>query len=275
MAFTVEHAKQMRAAVEKAGSRTIQIGHLSCCSGQIEDAVNFLASGNVGRITAIRAHMFRNTPHGKPQWSRPVFPGMTPENINWQAFLGEAPHRKFDANRFVNWRFFWDYSGGNMFENLCDQLAFWYKVLKLGIPEAVTAVGGLYLWQDGREVPDTLNVAMEHAGGLLYSWDSGFGNNQLGSGEYVLGTDGTIFRSQQIRYLPQKVNQPGGKEILGREQTMPRAIMQNFLDCIRSGAQPACPFDLGWRVSIACRMAVESYRQNRTVHWNAELEEIT
>ena len=47
------------------------------------------------------------------------------------------------------------------------------------------------------------------------------------------------------------------------------AHMQNFLDCIRSGSSPNCPFELGFRVSIACRMAVESYRQGRTMHWDA------
>ena len=53
------------------------------------------------------------------------------------------------------------------------------------------------------------------------------------------------------------------------------AHMQNFLDCVRDpGKQPNCPFDLGYRVAIACRMAVESYRQGRTVRWDAVKEEI-
>jgi hypothetical protein len=48
--------------------------------------------------------------------------------------------------------------------------------------------------------------------------------------------------------------------------------MQNFLDCIRTGKEPNCSFDLGYRVSIACRMSVESYRRNRTMHWDAQKE---
>ncbi len=50
--------------------------------------------------------------------------------------------------------------------------------------------------------------------------------------------------------------------------------MQNFLDSIRTGQQPNCPFEVGFRVSIACRMAVESYRQGRTVRWDPVKEEI-
>ena len=128
MAFSVDHARRMRAAMERAGKRTVQIGHQSCSSGQVADAVNMLNGGHVGKITAIHAHMYRNTPHGKPQWSRPVYPDMTPENIIWKSFLGEAPAHEFDPQRYANWRFFWDYSGGNVYENMCHQLSFWYKV---------------------------------------------------------------------------------------------------------------------------------------------------
>jgi hypothetical protein len=51
--------------------------------------------------------------------------------------------------------------------------------------------------------------------------------------------------------------------------------MQNFFDCIRSGKEPNAPFDLGFRVAIACRMGVDSYRQGRTLHWDPKKEEVT
>ena len=274
MAFSVEHAKRMRAAYQRAGKRTVQVGHQSCSSGQVQDALGFLNSGKVGKITAIHAHMYRNTPHGKPQWSRPVYPDMTPEQIIWKSFLGGAPQHAFDANRYVNWRFFWDYSGGNVYENMCHQLAFWYKVMNLKVPRSANMVGGIYLWKDGREVPDTMNVSLEQPEEILFSWDSGFGNNQLGSNEYVLGTDGTISKGQQIRYLPQKVNNPEGAELMGSTRTAPNAHMLNFLDCVRSGNETNCPFELGYRVSIACRMAVDSYLQGRAVRWDPAKEEI-
>jgi len=274
MAFTVEHAKKMRAAWQRAGKRTVEIGHQGVSSGQIADAASFLKPELMGKITAIHAHMYRNTPHGKPQWARPVYPDMTAENIVWKSFLGEAPDRDFDAHRYVNWRYFWDYSGGNVYENMCHQLAFWYKALGLKIPKAVTMTGGIYLWKDGREVPDAMNVSMEHAEELLFSWDSGFGNDQLKVAEDALGDKGTISRGQQIRYTPQKVNRPDGNEMMGPTRSVPRAHMRNFLDCIRSGQEPNCPFELGFRVSIACCMAVESYRQQRTVRWDAIGEEI-
>ncbi len=282
MAFTVDHAKRMRAAYKRDGGKhVVQIGHQSCSSGQMADAVEFLkgsrgADGGelLGRITAIHAHMYRNTPHGKPQWSRPAYPDMTPENILWKSFQGEAEPHDFDPNRYINWRFFWDYSGGNVYENMCHQLSFWYRAMNLQIPSKVTMNGGVYLWKDGREVPDTMNVSMEHPEEILFSWDSGFGNAALGVTEDVLGTDGTISKGAQIRYAPQKVNRPQGTEMQGRTTASPLAHMQNFVDAIRTGKPTNCPFEVGFRVSIACRMAVDSYRQGRTLKWDPAKEEI-
>jgi len=274
MALTVDQAKLMRAAYQTAGGRIVQVGHQSCSLGHVADATNYIGSGAVGQITAIRGHMYRNTPHGKPQWTRPLWPDMTPETIAWDDFLGGAPERAFDADRYLNWRLFYDYSGGNIHESMSQQLAFWYKVMNLDIPYAVTMTGGIYRWNDGRELPDTMSVGMVHTPGLLFSWDSGFGSNHLGVGEDALGTDGTVSRGQQIRYFPQKVNRPDGVEMLGQTPTLPRAHMQNFLDCIRNGGETNCPFEIGYRVSIACAMATASYYSGRTIQWDPAKEEL-
>jgi len=275
MAFTVEHAKRMRAVYEPVRSKqVVQIGHQACSSGHVADAQSFVSGNKLGQITGIDAVMYRNTPHGKPQWYRPVMPDMTPENIVWSKFLGEAPKVPFDANRYQNWRFFWDYSGGNVYENMCHQVAFWYKVLGLQIPREVSMTGGLYLWKDGRQVPDTMNVSMVQPENILFSWVSGFGNASPGVTEQVLGSDGTISRGMQIRYDPEKVNRPNGETLIGQTPTARSAHMQDFIDAVRSARPVNCPFDLGYRVSIACRMAVESYRQRRTVRWDPEREEI-
>src|SRR5262249_33070159 len=110
---------------------------------------------------------------------------------------------------------------------------------------------------------------------MLISWAAGFGNNQPGVTEDVLGTHGSILRDNQVRYIPQKINRSASIEMTGRSAHVPHVHMQNFFDCIRSGKEPNCPFDLGFRVSIACRMAVDSYRLGRTVRWDPKKEEIS
>jgi hypothetical protein len=109
---------------------------------------------------------------------------------------------------------------------------------------------------------------------LLFSSVSGFGNASPGVTEQVLGTDGTIFKGQQIRYAPELVNRPKAEGAAGQTPTPNRAHMQNFLDCIRSNRETNCPFELGFRVSIACRMSVDSYRLRRTLRWDRQTEEI-
>jgi len=274
MAFTVDHAKKMRAAYAAAKGRVVQIGHQSCSSGQAADAARLLAEEPMGKITAIHMCMYRNTPHGKPQWARPVYPDMTPENILWKQFLGDSKDLPFDANRYINWRFFWEYSGGNVYENMCHQISFWYKAMKLNIPKAVTMTGGIYLWKDGREVPDTMCVSLEQPEEMLISWNSGFGNSKLGASEDVLGDEGTIQKASQIRYSPQKENVKDRPERLGNTTAPGNAHMRNFFDVIRNGGETNCPFEVGFRTSIACRMAVESYRQQRTIRWDAQKEEL-
>jgi hypothetical protein len=117
---------------------------------------------------------------------------------------------------------------------------------------------------------------MEHAEELLFTWDSGFGNERLAVTEDVLGDNGSISRTPtSVRYQPEKKTRPDGNDMTGMTKADPKAHMQNFLDNIRGASrQLACPFDLGYRVAIACRMAVESYRLGRTVRWDAAREEI-
>jgi len=269
MAFDVEHAKRMRSAWrESSGRLVVEIGHQACSSAQMRDARMFLAEPErFGKIAGIEMRHHRNTPKPRQIEARA-------DEIAWDAFLGDAPRREFDARRFLHWRDFWDYSTGNIHENLSQQLAFWYKALDLRVPVAATAIGGAFSAHDAREVPDTLSIGLVQPEGMLISWTSGAGNNQLGAGETLLGRNGAIVRDAQLRYIPQKMYRPDANEMTGRSTSAPNAHLQDFFDAIRAHREPSCPFDLGWRVSVACRMAAESLRQARTVRWDAEKEEI-
>jgi predicted dehydrogenase len=277
-ALSVEQAKRMRAAYREDGGRhTVQIGHQACSFGHMADVRRFLADpGRMGKITAIAMRMHRGSPLTKPMWARPALltSDLNPENVDWPAFLGEAPAREFDPHRLIHWRYFWDYSGGSIFENMSQQLSFWYAALNLQIPNTATMDGGVYLWKDGREVPDTVSLSFQQPEEILVSWVSGSANSQPGVGEEVLGTHGTIQRAGQVRYIPQRLNRGDSRESAGLTAHTPHAHMENFFDAIRGGKEPNCPFEVGFRVSIACRMAVESYHQWRTVKWDPEREEI-
>ena len=111
----------------------------------------------------------------------------------------------------MHWRYFWDYSGGNVFENMSQQLSFWYRALNLQIPRSATMNGGIYLWKDGREVPDTMSVTLEQPEEMLISWVVGLRQQPTGRHRRCAGRRTAPFsRANQVRYMPQKVNRPDG-----------------------------------------------------------------
>lgn len=277
LANSLDQAKRMRVAYNQdRGKHVVQVGHQACSFGHYADVEEFMTADRLGQISALVMRNYRNTPRGKAQWARPALltSDVNPQNVAWDSFATDARDSEFDANRFIHWRYFWDYAGGNVSENMSQQLAFWYKALQLQIPQSATMSGGVYLWNDGREVPDTMDVSLDQPEQMLVSWSSGFGNNQLGVAEDLLGSHGTISRGNHVRYTPQKVNRPDDSERIGRAGHVPHAHMENFFDSIRTSREPNCTFELGYRVTVACLMAVESYRTGRTVRWNSETEEI-
>lgn len=282
MAFNPEHAKRMRGAVEGSG-RVVQVGVQSISGPVFGKARAFAMPERVGKISAIHTHHYRNAPYGG--WMRPIPADCDPQHVDWKAFQGEARPQRFSADRVMNWRFYWDYSGGNVFENMVHQVGFWYKVLGLKIPRTVTMAGGNYL-SPKMQVPDAMDVAMDQPEDILFTWNSAFGNGHYGEGDdAVLGNKGTILRDQDdnLHYLPEGAGAPAEPEAAKPSAAQPDIVggsndtlthMQNFFDCVRSRKEPNCPFDIGFRSAIACQMAIVSYRQGRRVRWDTSREEI-
>ncbi len=281
MAFNPDHAKRMRKAYEGSG-RVVQVGIQGTSSSAVAKAREYLDPDHVGDLTQLHTFHYRNAPYGG--WKRAIPSDCDLQHVDWKAFEGEAKEHAFDPNRFINWRFFWDYSGGNVYENMVHQVGLWFKLLDLKIPQHITMVGANYLSPD-MQVPDTMNVSMIHHEKIMFTWNSMFGNNLMGAGyDEALGTKGTILRDESfnVRFVPQEKRStepslgaaPGhAPDIVGMSDVTV-LHMQNFFDCVRSRKEPNCPFELGFRAAIACRMAVESYRQGRTVSWDEQKEEI-
>ncbi len=274
MAFNPGHAKRMRKAFTGSG-RVVQVGMQMNSAPSIGKIEELVAAGRLGTITAIQAHHYRNAPYGG--WLRQVPPDCDAHHVNWPAFEGEARHYAFDPQRYVNWRFYWDYSGGNFFENMIHQVAFWYQVLGCDIPQSATTAGGNYR-SPKMEVPDTMSVSLNQSEKLLFTWNSMFGNGYFGeTWDYLLGTKGTVLHdaTDRVVYVAagKKKNEAEAAESAGYHDRTERH-MQNFFDCIRSRKDPNCPFAMGYRTAIACQMAIASYRLQRTVRWDAQAEDI-
>jgi predicted dehydrogenase len=273
MTWSIPEAEQCLAAAKKS-DRVIQIGLQHESSGALADTKKWLSDGVVGKVTQVQSWMSRNTRHGQGQWVREVPSDCTPQNVNWDAFLNGRPERKFDPYKFINWRLFWEFSGGNVTENMVHQMAWIMSALDLPLPTAAYMSGGVFSEKDGREVPDTIAVTVDFPETTV-TWQSTFSNSRYGLGEHILGSDGTIEhiagatdmvsgRSEEItRYLPEKLNRPSGAAITG--ETKDQNHMANWIDCVRSRKTPNAPVEIGYRSAVAAHMANMAYREKKRV----------
>jgi predicted dehydrogenase len=280
LGFSPGHVKRMRKAFQGSG-RIVQVGMQMNSAPGLQKIREL--STHAGDMNCIETYHFRNAPHGG--WLRSIPPDCDAQHIDWPAFEGEAKSYPFDPQRYMNWRFYWDYSGGNVFENMVHQVGFWYGALGLKVPEAVTMTGANYR-SPKMQTPDIMNVVMQQPEKMMFTWNSTFGNNYYSEGyDYAFGTAGTLIHDQSdnVAFLPQQKKSrtevpaaPSSEPPIGRGKykEFTPDHMQNFFDCVRSRKEPACPFELGFRSAIACQMAIASYRQQRTVRWDSATEEI-
>ena len=274
MTWSIPEADQCLDAAKKS-DRVVQIGLQHESSGALADAKKWISDGLVGKVTQVESWMSRNTPHGKGQWVRAVPADCTSQNVNWTAFLNGRQERPFDPYKFINWRLFWEFSGGNVTENMVHQIAWIMTALDLPLPSAAYTSGGVFSEKDGREVPDTIAVTLDFSNDTLVTWQSTFSNSRYGLGEHFLGSDGTIEHvagandmvrdtsEESTRYFPEKANRAHGSVLTAKSPDQNH--MANWIDCMRSRKTPNASVDIGYRSAIAAHMANLAYRQKQRV----------
>jgi len=281
MTWSIEEAETCREAARKS-NRVITIGLQHQSSGALVDAKAWLKDGLVGKVTQVESWMSRNTPRGQAQWVRKVPPDCTADNVEWNLFLNGRKSRPFDPYKFINWRLYWEFSGGNVTENMIHQIALIMRALDLPVPSAAYMSGGVFSEKDGREVPDTIAVTLDYPGDIVVTWQSTFNNKRYGLGERFLGTHGTIERimgstdmvsgkSQSgHRYYPEKDNRPNSVALVG--ETRDTSHMANFIECVRSRKEPNAPVEIGYRSAVAGHMANMAYRRKQRVTLDEALQ---
>ena len=274
MTWSIPEAEQCLGAA-KQSDRVIQIGLQHESSGALADTRSWIANGLLGKITQVESWMSRNTPRGKGQWVRAVPADCVAENVNWKAFLDGRPDRPFDGYKFMNWRLFWEFSGGNVTENMVHQIAWIMSALNLPVPTSAYMSGGVFSEKDGREVPDTIAVTLDFPGDVVLTWQSTFSNSRYGLGERFLGSEGTVEhvagatdmvtgKSDELtRYFPEPVNRSNGSPFTSNSPDQNH--MANWIDCIRSRKTPNASVELGYRTAVAAHMANLAYRSKQRV----------
>jgi len=158
----VQKAEEGQAIIEAAAKtkRIIEIGSQRVSSIIYEKAKQLYASGAVGQLNLVEAYTNRNSPMGAWQYTIP--PDASPQNIDWDRFIGHAPKRPFEPIRLFRWRNYQDYGtgvGGDLFVHLFSGI---HYVLGSKGPTRILATGGIRYWNDGRDVPDVMLAIFDY-----------------------------------------------------------------------------------------------------------------
>jgi predicted dehydrogenase len=288
--YTIEEAKEIAEFVRdglKAGrGRILQVGSQYTSFDHFHKARKAIEDGLIGKLVWATAGYGRNANKDGGEWNYAIDKDAGEKNIDWKAFLGPAPKRGFDAERYFRWRKYWDYSGGIATDLFFHALAPIVMITGRQFPDHVSASGGIFIQKD-REVPDTFAMSVDYPNfNTQLSCSVASGAAPLVAingteGRVIIAQNGEDFSHSAIEVIPDREYRKEFKAKTGEEtlsvKCNPNARgssphMENFLDSVRSRQAPNLDADLGYRVMAAIRMGVDAYRQQTTMHWDARRE---
>jgi predicted dehydrogenase len=292
---------EMVAAYKKT-DRIVQIGAQRTSSVLCAKAKELLAKGAIGDLNLIEASYGRNDPNGA--WEYPPPPDLSPENLDWDTWLGTAPKKPFDPYTFARWRCWKEYGtgvAGDLLVHLISGMQF-----SLGINEAptrVSAFGGIYRFKDGRNMPDVHPVLFEYMGIPVYMrlslgcesvevtrFQGSKGAIELRefsvtyapqagidlSPSYYTGSYPAKMREAYVKQWHEEHDPPPGKEPApetitwnGNDYDDLRPHLARFFDAVRSRQPVVQDAVFGHNAALACHLANESYFRKTPVYWDA------
>lgn len=276
MTHKVDEAKKLIAKLKQKPNLKLQVGVQGMSDNSYESAYEYVKNGSLGKVVVAQIDYSRN--HTDDYWAYEIDKDAKPgHDLDWKAWLGPAPKRDWDPNRYFRWRWFWDYSGGIATDLFIHRATRLIKALNLDFPEFCVATGGKWEFaQSKAEVPDTFNAQADYAGGPTMLLVSSMANSR--PVEHVLrGHRATLmFTRTGFSIIPErefaKEMKPVEFKKTGAESVDPHHV--NLQNAIRKNEALRCDADLGYRAMVVCKMAVESFRKRQYTRWDAAGQQI-
>jgi predicted dehydrogenase len=277
MTWNVEQAKKVVARLSAAKGIKMQVGVQGMSDDSYETANKYVKDGTLGKVVLAQIDYSRNSVD--PDYlNTPVDADLKPGvNFDWNAWLGSAPKRPFDADRYFNWRRYWDYSSGIASDLFIHRVTRIIKSLGLTFPQRGVATGGKFGWPDATgEVPDTMNILLDYPEGLTVQLVSSMANNSTIEHQ-LRGHKATLtFNPEGFVITPQRPFAKDMQEIVhkksGREDTV--LHHKNLHDAIRLGEALKTPVELGYYGVVASQLGVQSLRKQQYMTWDRGKERI-
>jgi predicted dehydrogenase len=273
MTYSIDEAKKVVAKVKQAGVK-MQVGVQGMSDDSYETARRYIKEGALGKVVQAQIDYSRN--HRTDFWTGPVDADIQPGvNLDWKAWLGPAPSRPFDPQRFLFWRRYWDYSGGVATDLFVHRITRVIKALDLKFPERAVGTGGKWEFTAGpAEVPDTFNMICDYPGGPSVVVLSSQANDTR-IPHVIRGHHATLeFTPTGFTITPQRDFSEGRQEIVHRKTGGEDITLhhRNLHGAIRAAEPLKCDATLGYYGVVAVRLAVESYRKKKYMAWDARRE---
>jgi predicted dehydrogenase len=274
--------REGRAMIEAAHKhkRVMQVGIQSRSGRHFAEACEYIKSGALGKVTLAKAW---ESARQKPV--PPVPDSGPPAGVDYDMWLGPAPLRPFNPNRFhSNWRWFFDYGTGDLGNDGVHRIDYARRGLEAAFaargqklpewPAAVSSSGGKLYFDDVQEWPDTLNVTWEYPGALLVYEMRVWSSNPIEEeeeGAAIYGDNGYVVIGN-VRWRAFDTKGKLVRSGASDNEEHDRAHKQNFLDAIRGGAKLTCDAATGHVASGYSHLGNIAWRVNRKLRFDPASE---
>ena len=280
LANSIQECNLMVKAQKRYGS-VVQVGQWQRSDPHWKAAVDYLHAGKIGRIRSVRSWSYVGWKN-----SIPVVPdSKPPEGVDYDFWLGPAPKRPFNKNRFhFTFRWYWDYAGGLMADWGVHLLDYALFGMNQYVPKSVMSTGGKYAFpNDAMETPDTMMAVYDFGDfGLLWDHTIGIYGAQYGKrghGVAFVGEWGTLVVDRDgWEVIPEtsSTSAKEGFEGVPLQKGTGKGLelhVKNLLDCIKTREKPRCDIEIGAHIARFAHLGNISYRLGRKVFWNNEKQE--
>ena len=280
----VDEGPKMVQAARKY-KRVVQAGTMQRSAKHFQKAVEIVRNGDLGQITFVRTWNYghdKQEGYGNPPDAEP------PATLDWDMWLGPAPVRPFNQNRFgvdpedhyfSAFRWFWDYAGGMM----TDWGVHWLDIVQMAfkeeMPTQVTALGGKFWVKDNTETPDTLQVTYSYPSGFIATYERRSGNTQSmfgkSGGILFCGTKGTMFLDRGgYKIVPEVGERPDMLPLMAEADVKSQDSgnlnhWANFLECVKTREKPISDIEVCNRSTATCLLGNVALRSKLRLDWDA------
>jgi predicted dehydrogenase len=257
----------------RGNKRVFQTGSQQRSDAKFRKACEYVRSGRIGKLRSVKVGLPGVNFEKKGEAS--ILPDSDPPpELDYDFWLGPAPLRRYNKNRVhYLFRFFWDYSGGQMTNWGAHHLdiAQWGMGMDDSGPAEIEG-SAIYNAEKLYETPQKFDVTYKYANGTVVACSSGTGKYK--GGTLFEGEKGSIFVSRgALESTPDEIlEEPLDDKCV--KLYVSADHHKNWLECIKSRHDPICKVETGHRSATVCHLGNIAIRTGKKVRWDPLKEEI-